>query len=128
MISSQKSGLSATGYKVLLVEDDKLLLSALDEGLRLLGHDVKATPSGGDAPRLMELMEPDVVVSDIVMAEMDMLDTFTKLSTMNPDVKIVAISGNRNLLAAASQHGVRHMLAKPFDLKRLDFVIRTAMR
>jgi DNA-binding NtrC family response regulator len=122
----QKTAFSATGYRVLLIEDNSLLLTALTDGLRLMGHDVNATLKGADAARLMELLEPDVVVSDIVMPEVDMLDTFTKLKAINAGVKIIAISANPHLLMMAGRQGVRNVLAKPFELKKLDSTIRMA--
>jgi|SRR6185312_2478726 len=126
--AANPAGHRPTGYRVLLIDDNAHLLTAVEDGLRLMGHEVKSSAVGADAARLMELLQPDVVVADIVMPEVDMFDTFRKLKAINPAARIIAISGNGHLLSVAAKLGVAHVLAKPFELKRLDLLIRMAAR
>jgi DNA-binding NtrC family response regulator len=126
--ASRRHGLSAPGYRVLLIDDSTTLVEALEDGLRLLGHEVKSSSRGTDALRLMHLLEPHVVVADLIMPEFDAFDAFAQMREIRPSVKIVAISGNRHLLTLAAKHNIQYSLAKPFDLRRLDSLIRVAMR
>lgn len=117
-----------TGYRVLLIDDNGQLVEALQDGLRLMGHEVQSSKRGTDALRLMDLLEPHVVVTDLIMPDFDVLDAVDQMRKMRPNIKIIAISGNVHLLALAAKRGVNHTLAKPFDLKRLDHMIKVAAR
>lgn len=116
------------GYRVLLIEDNAVFVGAVEQSLRMLGHEVKASLTGTDLARLMHLLEPEVVVTDLVMPEFDAIDSVSEIHRLCPSAKIIAISGNLHLLALAAKRGVTHALAKPFDGITLDRLIRTAMR
>jgi len=90
--------------------------------------EVKSSTKGTDAVRLMHLLDPHVVVTDIIMPEFDIFDALEQMRKIRPSVKIIAISGNRHLLTLAARRGVHHVLQKPFDLRRLDVLIKDAMR
>jgi two-component system, OmpR family, response regulator len=117
-----------TGYRVLLIDDNDQLVDAVEDGLRLMGHEVKSTKRGTDALRLTHLLDPHIVVADIIMPEFDVLDALDQMRKIRPTVKVIAISGNPHLLTLAGKRGVDHVLRKPFDLGRLNLLIQIAMR
>lgn len=124
----QKPGLKPAGYKILLIDDNGQLIEALQDGLRLLGHEVQSTKRGTNVLRLLDLLEPHVVVTDLIMPDFDALNAIDEMRKTRPNVKIIAFSGNVHLLAMAAKRGVNHTLAKPFELKRLDHLIRMVAR
>jgi DNA-binding NtrC family response regulator len=126
MIATYRSPGTRTGYRVLLIDDNGQLVEAIEDGLKLMGHEVKSSRRGVDSLRLMHLLDPHVVVADLIMPEFDVFDAFHQMRKIRPTVKIIAISGNRHLLSVAAERGADHLLAKPFDLKRLDQIIRAA--
>ena len=115
-------------YRVLLIDDNVQLVEVFQDGLRLMGHEVQATTSGTDALRLTHLLDPHVIVTDLIMPEFDIFDMLGQMRRIRRGVKIIAISGNPHLLTLATKCGVEYVLAKPFNLSRLDALIRTAMR
>jgi DNA-binding response OmpR family regulator len=123
---AHRPGLSL-GYRILLIDDDPRIVEAFEDGLSLLGHEVKSTIKGADALRLMQLVDPDVVVTDLIMPEVDIMDAFEQMREIRSSVRIIAISGNPQLLTVAVARGADDVLAKPFDLKWLDLKIRAAM-
>jgi CheY-like chemotaxis protein len=125
--SPLRPGLERAGYRVLLIDDNALLVEAFEDGLRLLGYDVKSSTKGTDAFRLMHLLDPHVIVADLIMPEFDIFDALDQMRKIRPSVKIIAISGNQHLLTLAGKRGVNHVLSKPFDLRRLDLLIKIAM-
>ena len=125
---SPKLRLMPTGYRILLLDDNAQLVEAFEDGLRLLGHQVKSSTKGTDALRLLQVLKPHVVVADVIMPEFDMLDAMARMQNVIPGVKIIAISGNQHLLTLAAKRGAHHVLSKPFDLRRLDFLIKATMR
>ena len=69
-----------------------------------------------------------MVVTDLIMPDVDILDVVQQLRETRPNTKIIAISGNAHLLSLAAKRGVDRTLAKPFGLKRLDQLIRAMVR
>lgn len=126
--SSHRPGLTPTGYRVLLIDDNGQLVEALEDGLRLMGHKVKSSKRGTDALRLIELLDPQVIITDLILPDFDVLNAIDEMRKAQPSAQIIAISGNRHLLALAVQRGVGHVLVKPFDLIRLDKLIRAVAR
>jgi DNA-binding response OmpR family regulator len=116
------------GYRVLLIEDNPLKLEYLEDDLRHMGHQVLSSPRGEDALRLTPLLDPDVVITDIVMPDIDMLEVMPELHRIRPRIKVIAVSGNPYLLTLAATRGADRVLSKPFDGRELDVLIRGAMQ
>lgn len=113
--------------RILLVDDDADLLDALEHVLRLGGYDVAPTTHGGDIFRLLDLLKPDVIVTDVIMAEIDTLDAIATVRQSHPCTKIIAISGNPHLLTLAGKSGADYVLAKPFRGYQLNHLVETAL-
>ena len=60
-------------YKILLIEDDQSLNEPLQYALHQQGYEVRSTTDGREVVRLLDLTEPDLVVTDIIMPDIDML-------------------------------------------------------
>ena len=118
---------SKMGYRILLIDDNRDLLEAVEIGLTAKGHEVTSTVDGEEALRLMPTLQPDIVVTDVILPDFDSIDGLVELRKIKPDIKIIAISGNRHLLTIAAKHGVEKVLEKPFGARQLDAVIRDLM-
>jgi two-component system chemotaxis response regulator CheY len=108
---------------ILLVEDDLALLEALELMLKDRYDVVKAT-NGMEAVRIYSRIKPDLVLTDIVMPEMDGIKVTEEILRMDPNAKIVGItayylSKEKDLIQA----GAREVLEKPFTRKKLIEVI-----
>ena len=117
-----------TGYRVLLIDDNADLLEALKAALTALGHEVMTTQHGKDALRLAYLLDPHVVVTDVIMPEFDSIKALPEFRRIRPGVKIIAISGNPHLLTLAAKHGADQVLAKPFKIAKLNLQITILMQ
>lgn len=113
-------------HRILLIDDDPLVVETLEHALRSVGHEVRSTMHGKDVFRLLELLSPDFVISDIVMSDIDPIDTIAKMRRSQPRLRIIAISGNPHLLRLAEKHGAHHVLAKPFRIHRLHVLLRAS--
>lgn len=58
---------TTTARKVLLVDDDRLVLATLSKGLEQAGYDVQACASAEEAKRIINLERPDIAVLDVPM-------------------------------------------------------------
>jgi CheY-like chemotaxis protein len=82
------------------VEDDEPLRSVLRQILERTGHEVAEAADGRAAMEIQRQKGADLVITDIIMPEVDGIETIMVLRREFPSVKIIAISG-----AAASVPG-----------------------
>ncbi len=116
---------------VLLVEDEDAVRSFAARALGQRGYQVLEASTGAEALEVFEEHRSDVdlVVSDVVMPEMDGPTLLKRLRENNPDIKIIFISGyaedafRRNL----SENDSFMFLQKPFDLKALAAAVKSAL-
>lgn len=119
---------SSAGRRILVIEDDQDIAETIEHMLKSVGHDVKSTTHGSDAFRLIALLNPDLVITDVIMPEIDTIDAIAELRRTHPSLKMIAISGNPHLLTLAAKHGANHVLAKPFSLHQLTLLVKIALQ
>jgi two-component system, cell cycle sensor histidine kinase and response regulator CckA len=127
-----KPAADLTGHgTILLVEDEEGLRALNARGLASRGYTVVEASNGIEAIREIEERNGavDLVVSDVVMPEMDGPTLLKELRSRNPNLKMVLVSGyaedafEKNLPAG----GQFVFLAKPFTLKQLVATVKDAM-
>jgi CheY-like chemotaxis protein len=119
--------------RILLVEDSELLRAVLSTMLEGEGHTVVAASNGGFALRLLENDRFDLVVTDIVMPEVDGLEVVRALRKMKSRPGVIAMSGEGragpfDYLAMAALLGADETLVKPFAVAELKEAIGRVMR
>ncbi|WP_193177556.1 cell cycle histidine kinase CckA [Oricola nitratireducens] len=125
--SEKKRDLSGTAT-VLLVEDEDAVRMGGVRALTSRGYTVHEASSGVEALEIMEELggKVDIVVSDVVMPEMDGPTLLTELRKTHPDIKFIFVSGyaedafSKNLPEDA-KFG---FLPKPFSLKQLATTVK----
>ena len=109
--------------RILIVDDDLTLRTALTRYLQSRGYVVQEARSGVEALALFEEDPTDVVVSDIVMPEMDGLEFCRRLraTRLGQLVPFIFLSSRRELSDRVEGHqiGADDYLVKPFELKEL---------
>ena len=113
---------------VLIVDDDLALLEALELMLKGKYEVVKAT-NGKEAVRVYKNIKPDLVLTDVVMPEMDGIETTEEILKIDPNAKIIGItayyqSKEKDLIKA----GAKEVLEKPFTRKKLIEVIEKYLK
>jgi two-component system, cell cycle sensor histidine kinase and response regulator CckA len=125
-----KADLTGQGT-ILLVEDEEGLRSLNARGLRSRGYTVIEASNGIEALEALEEKNGaiDLVVSDVVMPEMDGPTLLRKLRARNPDLKIVFVSGYAEDAFAKSleENEKFDFLAKPFALSALVAKVKETM-
>ncbi len=116
---------------ILLVEDEEGLRQLNARGLASRGYTVLEAGNGVEAIEVLERSdkEIDLVVSDVVMPEMDGPTLLRELRTRNPELKIIFVSGYAE--DAFQKHlpadGQFAFLPKPFTLKQLVNAVKETM-
>jgi len=116
---------------ILLVEDEEGLRGLNARGLASRGYSVLEAGNGLEAIEVLEENggKVDLVVSDVVMPEMDGPTLLKELRARNPDLKIIFVSGYAEEAFAKSlpEGGQFAFLAKPFTLKQLVAAVKDTM-
>jgi DNA-binding response OmpR family regulator len=119
--------------KVLVIEDDAALGGAIARALSHSGHQASVARNGNDGLELFLREQPSVVITDILMPEREGLETIRAIRNLNPDTKIIAISGaSRTLygdyLVMAAKLGACEIMAKPFGARELLTRVSVCLR
>lgn len=104
---------------ILLIDDDKDVLALEVILVSSMGHSVTTAENGKEGLRLFEERRFDLVVTDLVMPEMEGIETIQWMKRLRPEVPIIAVSGDSvwhssTYLNAAIKLGALHALQKPF--------------
>jgi CheY-like chemotaxis protein len=118
--------------RVLVVDDDELVRSTVRATLRRAGHDVVEAQDGQEASSVLARLAVDVVVSDIIMPEVDGIGLLLKLRKQYPHLRVIVISGggrtqNVDFLRMAKTLGADLALAKPFTPEELQRAVQTVL-
>ncbi|MCE4224450.1 response regulator [Methylobacterium sp. C25] len=116
---------------IMLVEDEDPVRAVNSRALMARGYTVLAAASGPEALRLMEEHEykVDLVVSDVVMPEMDGPTLLRELRKTRPDLKVIFVSGYAEDVFRKNLHEGESFdyLAKPFSLRQLVETVKTTL-
>lgn len=106
--------------RILLAEDDESMRLYLERALQRVGYIVTAVDRGTAALPLLERESFDLLLTDIVMPEMDGIELAQKAAEIAPELRVMFITG---FAAVALKAGRRSpdakVLSKPFHLKDL---------
>jgi DNA-binding response OmpR family regulator len=106
--------------KILVIDDDVLMLRMMARALAADGHDVTTETDGERAMALYQENRHDLVITDIVMPNQEGLETILTLRRDDNPVKIIAISGTDiEMLETARLIGADDVLGKPFRAHEL---------
>ena len=106
--------------RILLAEDDEAMRTYLARALEQAGYAVDAVDRGTDALPLLEAEDYDLLLSDIVMPEMDGIELAQRCAEICPQTRVMFITGFAAVTLKASREAPRaKMLSKPFHLKDL---------
>jgi DNA-binding response OmpR family regulator len=120
------AGPAPSGLKVLLVDDDDLVQSAMQTVLDQMGHCVTAALSGDAALDGLEACQPDVVILDLNMPGLGGAETLRRLRKVCPEVPVLLSTGRADQDAmdlVATYPGVT-MMFKPFGMVELQAQFR----
>jgi DNA-binding NtrC family response regulator len=110
-----------TQYRVLLVDDEELFLTALAQRMAKRGYDVATAENGSVALELAAARNFHVIVLDLAMPGIDGIETLKKLRAVDPDLQIILLTGHATVSAGveAMKLGAMDFLQKPADFKDL---------
>lgn len=112
------------GQKILIVDDETEMCKLMQQLLETLGYRVVCVTSGKTAIRKYKAWQPDAVLLDRNMPEMDGLTCAEKIMGHDPSAKILIMSGydedDASEMAEEKKKRLRGYLTKPIDIKKLN--------
>jgi CheY-like chemotaxis protein len=114
--------------RILLIDDDETLRTMLSLTLNHFGHTVIEARNGKEGLQLFARLQPELVITDIMMPEMEGFEVLMELRKAQPPVKIIAMSGgtrygSAEYLRMAELMGAAKSLAKPFSNEALRALV-----
>jgi len=114
-------------YRLLIIDDNKEILTALADFLSKKKYDVVSASDGLDGLKLLEKEQQgfDLIITDLVMPNISGVGLISIIKKKFPDLPVIAITGwGEHPEALATEAQADRVLEKPFDLSELDAVIR----
>ena len=102
------------GLRVLIVDDEEELVSALVERLNLRGFEASGVTNGADAIAHLEGEPCDVVLLDVKMPEIGGLEVIKRIKAQRPELHVILLTG----------HGSAHDVEKGMALGAFDYLMK----
>lgn len=117
--------------KILVAEDEPLMLMAIEAKLKKEGFDVVVSHDGREALKELENFVPDLIITDILMPYTSGLEFISIVkSTIQQKVPIIVLSalGQEDTVMEAFQLGADDFLTKPFNPTELSVRVRRLLK
>lgn len=119
---------AASPKGVLIVDNEAAHAQAVAESLNRVGYACTIATSGNEGAEKVEQGDYDVIITDLVMNDLDGLGILVKAKQDLPDAEVVIVTGHGSVPSAvtAMQQGAFNYLLKPLDMRQLRTVIEKA--
>lgn len=114
--------------KILLADDDRVIVTTMMEDLVAAGYDVVPAYNGEEAVEKCASEQPDLAILDVRMPKMDGIEASSKIQSTceTPFIFLTAYS-DKNFIEQAVENGALGYLIKPVSAERMIPVIETAL-
>ncbi len=115
--------------KILVVDDEAILVKGIRFNLQNEGYEVITGSDGLEAVRLVQEQDPDLVVLDVMMPQMDGMTACSKIREFS-DIPIILLTAKTDDMdkLMGFDHGADDYLTKPFNILELKARIRALLR
>jgi len=115
--------------RILLIDDDDSLRRVTEYNLVAAGFEVMTAASGKEGLAGFAEYEPDLVVTDVELGDMNGLELLAEFKKSNPDTPVIVITayGTIDMAVKAMAQGAFNFITKPFDREALRMSCRKAL-
>ena len=116
--------------RILVVDDEPAVRTALDRALRLEGYDVELAADGAEALHRLAAAAPDAIVLDVLMPGLDGLEVCRRLRAARDRTPVLMLTARDGVSdrVAGLDAGADDYLVKPFALEELAARLRALLR
>lgn len=124
--------MNSNACQILLIDDDRDLRTMLTRALVRFGYSVTEADNGREALARLETTTFDLLVTDIIMPDMEGIELILKLRRSMPQLPVIAMSaggriGPDSYLSLARRSGAAVTLVKPFGLDEFIAAVKTVL-
>ncbi|MFC1564004.1 response regulator [candidate division KSB1 bacterium] len=115
--------------KLLIVDDDKEVLASFNRALAVDGYEITAVDNGPEALELIRKNKYDVVLTDIIMPEINGVKILEEVNRISRDTKVILITGYGSIDTSveALRKNASDYIVKPCDKEELRIRIKSAV-
>lgn len=113
--------------KILVAEDELIMLKTIELRLRKDGHDVTTCSDGREAIRKIEETNPDLIITDIMMpfaSGLEIIEAVKHKAHKSTRIIVLSAMGQENVVLEAFQLGADDYITKPFSPNELSMRVR----
>lgn len=118
--------------RVLIVDDEEVILQSWENVLASAGYDVETALSGHEAVEIVHKQKPHIVITDLIMPDMNGIELCKRIKEMNPKTEVVLLSGHpdtvdkyqKDFVSAGGRDGI---LMKPLFISEIIKAVATIM-
>jgi DNA-binding response OmpR family regulator len=113
--------------KILVAEDDTIMLKTIELRLQKDGYDVIVSGDGREALQKIEELSPDLIITDIMMpflSGLEIVGAVKKKGGKQTPVIVLSAMGQENVVLEAFQLGADDFITKPFSPKELSMRVK----
>jgi two-component system OmpR family response regulator len=127
---SSAAGDGSAEARLLVVEDEEMILELLSGSLRFAGFDVVTAVSGAEALRAVTASRPDLVLLDVMLPDGDGFEVVRRMRSSGPDVPVIFVTARDGVheRVAGLALGADDYVTKPFSLDEVLERIRAVLR
>jgi len=115
-------------HKILLVDDETIILHEIAEFLRQAGYEVDEAGNGEEAMRRLSDNPFDLVIADLMMPSGDGFYLAERIRTMAPDVPVLLLSGAAKMgRGEAKKFGLAGFIEKPIVPQKFLLQVKRAL-
>ena len=116
-------------YKLLLVDDDPIILEGIGDDLESNGYQVTRVSNGESAVDLLKTTQFDLVITDLVMDSTDGIQVLKKAKELNSDVQVIILTGFGDIDSAieALRSHADDFLLKPCESQEMLFRVKNCL-
>ncbi len=116
--------------KILIIDDDELLTSSLKRAFTQRNYEVDIASNGKAGLEKVEKGNPDMVLLDIFLGDINGMEILKKILLLNPDLPVVMITGFADVQTAvnAIKMGAVDFILKPINIEQLELIIKKTLK
>ena len=110
---------------ILIVDDENTIMKMLVAWFLEKGHTVMEAPDGNIAERMIFTNAFDLIITDIVMPEMNGIDLLKRVKFVNPHIKFIVMTGfhKPENIPLCLEHNISRYIRKPFHMEHIDRMV-----
>ncbi|MBL7662917.1 response regulator transcription factor [bacterium] len=122
--------MTATATKILLIEDEEVVRLGLEENLKCEGYEVISCENGRLGLEAFQAQNPDLVILDVMMPEMDGLEVCRNIRSSRDDIPVIMLTAKCAEIdkVVGLELGADDYLTKPFAIRELIARIKAVLR